>query len=436
MCELVEHLRAHGERIAVITDARQVSYRELAHDVATAAADLGSGRRLVLIETRNDLATLVSYLGALAGGHVALPLPVEGDHTAVLDTYDPDVVVRDGVVEHRHSASHDMHPELALLLSTSGSTGSPKLVRLSRANLVANAESIATYLDIRDTDRAATTLPMSYCYGLSVVHSHLLRGAGLILTDHSVVDDEFWESFRRHRGTTFAGVPHTFDLLDRIGFDAMSLPDLRYVTQAGGRLAPDRVRHFAELGRSRGWQLFVMYGATEATARMGYLPPDLALDNPTCIGSPVPGGSFDLEPIDDAPGEVGELVYRGANVMLGYAGKPADLTLGRTVDALRTGDIARRHPNGMYEVVGRRSRFAKLYGLRIDLQRVEDVLRERGLTAICAEHDGALLVATADGHTDDAQRYAADAAGLPTSAVRVLDVDEIPRLPSGKPDYQ
>jgi acyl-CoA synthetase (AMP-forming)/AMP-acid ligase II len=436
-CDLLERLRSHGDRVAVITETRRVTYRELADEVATAAADLGTRRRLVLIETRNDLPTLVSYLGALAGAHVALPLPATGDHATVLDTYDPDVVIRDGVTEHRHDAAHDLHPDLALLLSTSGSTGSPKLVRLSRTNLVANAESIATYLDIRDTDRAATTLPMSYCYGLSVVHSHLLRGAALILTDRSVVDAEFWESFRQHRGTTFAGVPHTFDLLDRIGFDAMSLPDLRYVTQAGGRLAPDQVRHFAELGKSRGWQLFVMYGATEATARMGYLPPDLALDNPTCIGAPVPGGSFDLEPVDDAPGEVGELVYRGANVMMGYARSAADLALGRTVDALRTGDIARRHPNGMYEVVGRRSRFAKLYGLRIDLQRVEDVLRKRGFPAICVEDDGMLLVATSSRPADrDAQRDAADAAGLPTSAVRVLDVAEIPRLPSGKPDYQ
>jgi acyl-CoA synthetase (AMP-forming)/AMP-acid ligase II len=434
---LIELLRAHGDRVAVITDTRQVTYRQLADDVATAAADLGNRRRLVLIETHNDLATLVSYLGTLAGEHVALPLPSAGDHGTVLDTYDPDVVIRDGAIEHRHSASHDLHPDLALLLSTSGSTGSPKLVRLSRTNLIANAESISSYLYIGHTDRAATTLPMSYCYGLSVVHSHLLRGAALILTDHSVVDAEFWESFRRHGGTTFAGVPHTFDLLDRIGFDAMSLPDLRYVTQAGGRLAPDRVRHFAELGRHHGWQLVVMYGATEATARMGYLPPELALDNPTCIGRPVPGGSFDIEPIDGAPGEVGELVYRGANVMLGYAHGPADLSLGRTVDALRTGDIARRHPNGMYEVVGRRSRFAKMYGLRIDLQRVEDALRERGLTAICTEDDGVLLVATADRPDGrNAQRDAADAAGLPVSAVRVLDVAEIPRLPSGKPDYQ
>jgi hypothetical protein len=212
----------------------------LADEVATRSTELGTRRKLVLLETRNDLATLVTYLAALAGHHVVLPVPEGGDHTAVVDAYRPDVIVRDGVITHRHRGMHDLHPDLALLLSTSGSTGSPKLVRLSRFNLAANAESIATYLDIGRSDRAATTLPMSYCYGLSVIHSHLLRGAAIILTERSVVDDAFWDLFRDHRGTTFAGVPHTFDLLDRIGFDETcrsgALPDLRYVTQAGGRL--------------------------------------------------------------------------------------------------------------------------------------------------------------------------------------------------------
>ncbi len=187
-------------------------------------------------------------------------------------------------VHHRHRGGRQLHDDLALLLSTSGSTGSPKLVRLSHENLIANAAVIAEYLGIRETDRAATTLPMSYCYGLSVIHSHLLVGAGLILTEHSVVDDEFWELFRRHRGTAFAGVPYTFELLERAGFDTIDLPDLRYVTQAGGRMPPERVRRFAELGERKGFDLFVMYGATEATARMAYLPPELALSRPTAIG--------------------------------------------------------------------------------------------------------------------------------------------------------
>ena len=141
-----------------------------------------------------------------------------------------------------------MHDDLALLLSTSGSTGSPKLVRLSHANLVANAAAIAEYLDIRETDRAATTLPMSYCYGLSVIHSHLLRGAGLILTEHSVVDDEFWELFRRHGGTAFAGVPYTFELLERVGFDSHG-PAGSAVRHPGRR--PDAARAGPPIRRTR-----------------------------------------------------------------------------------------------------------------------------------------------------------------------------------------
>jgi acyl-CoA synthetase (AMP-forming)/AMP-acid ligase II len=266
MSTLVRHLRSHGERIAVLTESQQVTYRDLADRVTDAACKIGETRRLVLLETRNDLSTLVHYLAALAGRHVALPVPAGRDHAALARTYQPDVVVDYNGVHHRQrGTSHQFHDDLALLLSTSGSTGSPKLVRLSRANLVANAAAIADYLGIRETDGAATTLPMSYCYGLSVIHSHLLAGAGIILTDHSVADDEFWELFRRHRGTAFAGVPYTFELLERVGFDAMDLPQLRYVTQAGGRMPPERVRRFATLGQRAGWQLFVMYGATEAT---------------------------------------------------------------------------------------------------------------------------------------------------------------------------
>jgi acyl-CoA synthetase (AMP-forming)/AMP-acid ligase II len=436
---LVRHLASHGERVAVLTDERTLTYRELADETASVAAELGAERRLVLIEPRNELSTLVAYLGALAAHHVVMPLPAGGDHETVIRTYAPDVIVRNGSIAHRPGPGRRMHPALALLLSTSGSTGSPKLVRLSTANLGANAESIAQYLDIRQTDRAATTLPMSYCYGLSVIHSHLLRGAGLILTDRSVVDDQFWESFGRQRGTTFAGVPHTFELLDRIGFDGSTVPDLRYVTQAGGRLPPARVRHFAAMGRRHGWDLFVMYGATEATARMAYLPPELALDHPNCIGVPISGGAFDIESThsNGADEHVGELVYRGPNVMMGYATGLGDLADGCTVDALRTGDIAVRHPTGLYEVLARSDRFVKLYGLRIDLQRIEETLCERGVTALCTDHDGRLVVAAArrpDGC--DVLGAVAAACGLPGAAVRVVDVDAIPLLSTGKPDYQ
>ena len=433
---LLDLLRGHGQRLAVLTDTQQLSYLDLADRVAEAAHQIGAARRLVLVETRNDLTTLVHYLAAMAGGHVALPVPAGRDHATMVQTYRPDVMIDADGIHHRHRGDYPLHDDLALLLSTSGSSGSPKLVRLSHTNLLANAAAIADYLDIRETDRAATTLPMSYCYGLSVIHSHLLRGAGLILTEHSVTEGEFWELFLRQRGTSFAGVPYTFELLERVGFDTMDLPDLRYLTQAGGRMPAERVRRFAELGRRDDWDFFVMYGATEATARMAYLPPELAASRPGAIGRPIPGGSFTIEPIDGWANE-GELVYRGPNVMMGYAHESADLALPKTVDTLHTGDIARCAPDGLYEVVGRSSRFAKLYGLRIDLQRIEAQLREHGVRAFCAADADGLVVAATGGHDpDDVQRVSADAAGVPASAVRAVAVDELPMLSSGKPDYQ
>lgn len=484
-------LAAHGDRTALHTGAGDISYRELAARVAATAERLGPVRRLVLLAGANRPDALVVHLAALAWGHPVLLVPGDSDSAigALTAAYDPDVVARpdgDGTwtLDERRSATvHTLHPDLALLLSTSGSTGSPKLVRLSHENVQANAESIATYLGISGTDRAATTLPMHYCYGLSVIHSHLLRGAGLILTDRSVSDAAFWDEFRAARGTSLAGVPYTFDLLDRVGFDRMRLPHLRRVTQAGGRLAPERVVHYAELGRRAGWELFVMYGQTEATARMAYLPPHLAAERPQAVGVPIPGGSFRLRPLDGPDGqdgpdisdgqdgpaasdscepdsgepETGELVYSGPNVMLGYAESPADLGLGRTVDELHTGDIARRAPDGLYEIVGRRSRFAKILGLRIDPQRVEAMLERHGLHAYCTSDDDTLAIAVAvaavartkgAGGTDHAgvdasdvdaarvRRLAAGASGLPVRAVRVRVVAELPRLATGKPDLE
>ncbi|MEH0843746.1 AMP-binding protein [Micromonospora sp. CPCC 205711] len=438
----VRELARHGDRPAVVTAAGTMSYAELAARVDDVARRLGGHRRLVLVAGANTVDALVTYLGALRGGHPVLLVPGDGPATAALTrAYDPDVVAGpvDGtwtLTERRAGSAHDLHPDLALLLSTSGSTGSPKLVRLSPDNLQANAEAIAGYLGVRQSDRAATSLPLHYCYGLSVVHSHLARGAALVLTDRSVADDCFWELFRAARATSLAGVPYTFDLLDRVGFAAMNLPHLRYVTVAGGRLAPEKVVRFAELGRRAGWDLFVMYGQTEATARMAYLPPDLALTRPEAIGVPVPGGRFRLAPVADQPDGVGELVYTGRNVMLGYAESPADLASGRTVEELHTGDLARRGPDGLWELVGRRSRFAKILGLRVDPQRVEALLAAHGVAAACLGADDELLVAVAgEGEPGRVRRLVAREVGLPPRAVRVLSLAELPRLANGKVDH-
>ncbi len=272
-----------------------------------------------------------------------------------------------------------------------------------------------------------TSLPLSYCYGLSVLHSHLTRGAAAIVTGLSVVDPGFWNLARTAKATAFAGVPYTFELLDRVGFADLDLPSLRYITQAGGKLSADRVQRFAELGRRQGWDLIVMYGATEATARIAYLPIDRLLDAPQAVGVPIPVGRFTID-------DEGELIYHGPNVMLGYAQSPKDFALGRTIDYLCTGDLAHRRPDGLYEIVGRRSRFLKLFGLRVDLDQLEHRLRLDGIQALCTGDDTELIVAVAKGTPDPAALICAKV-GLPPSAVRSLVLDELPRNANGKPDY-
>ena len=459
----VDGLERFGDRPALVVPdpdggadpdrTRTVGYRELAELVAAGARRLGSTRRLVLVEPAATLDGVVTYLAALAGGHAVLLSP-DGATAArerLLARYDPDVVARRTtqgtsrpwtVEERRVGSAHTLHPELALLLGTSGSAGSSKLVRLSAENLSANAEAVAESLGLTAADRAVTTLPLAYCYGLSVLHSHLARGASVVLSERSVVDEGFWRTVEQFRVTTLAGVPHTFDLLDRAGFADQSCPALRLVTQAGGRMAPDRVAAVAALGARRGWDLVVMYGQTEATARMTCAAPGLATHRPDTVGRPVPGGRVRIltgrpgDPdVEAPPGEVGEIVYTGPNVMLGYAHGPADLVLGRTTTRLRTGDLGRVDGDGLLTVTGRLSAVIKVVGVRIDLEQVDASLADLGLTGLAAGRDDRLDVAVeCCAHPAMVRGVLAAEFSLPPAAVRVVAVEELPRTPNGKPD--
>ncbi len=433
-------LRRHGDRPALVGPDGAVSYRELDERVRDRAAALGPGRRLTLVATAPGADSVVSYLAALRAGHAAL-LVGDGDERVarLVAAYRPDTVVRPGagadpVIEVGTAGpTRRLHPELALLLSTSGSSGSPKLVRLSADNLASNAAAITAVLPIRADDRAPLMLPLHYCYGLSVVNSNLARGAALLPMEHPVSEAGFWTAFRDHGATSLHGVPYTFDLLDAVGFAGMELPGLRYVTQAGGRWAAADVRRYAELGRARGWELHVMYGQTEATARMAVLPPQLAASAPSAVGLPVPGGEFRID--DPGPDGAGELVFRGPGVMLGYARGPADLARGRTVRELVTGDRARRRPDGLIEIVGRSSRFIKPFGLRVDLDDVERLLAAAGVRAACTGDDTELVVVTpAAGATRRIRALLTTRLALPADAVRVVEVAELPRTAGGKVD--
>lgn len=440
---LFSRIERFRENIALIgTDGERIRYADFLRLSDELSAPIGSQRSLVLCEIANEVEPIAFYVGALRAGHVVIPTSTGNLADNIAGTFMPGArFSKSGANWSLEKAGHrvPLHPDLAVLLSTSGSTGSPKLVRLSHANLVSNALSIAEYLGFQPGERAITSLPPYYSYGLSVIHSHLHCGHCIVLNDHSLAEREFWDIVEREQVTSFAGVPHSFELLDRAGFSIGDHPSLRYFTQAGGKLAADRVRELARQAREASKRFYVMYGQTEAGPRMAFLPPEHALECAGAIGRAIPGGAFHLEPIEDPdgsnPGE-GELIYRGPNVMMGYAHSPEDLIKPQGTDILRTGDIATRDSSGYYRIIGRMGRFAKLFGLRISYDEIERRLESAGTSAAVAGDDGGIVVAAlAPSDPEVLEVTLSQDLGLLRGMITVVEIDEFPRLPTGKIDY-
>lgn len=432
----------------------------------TFAGSPADARCLVFCMCENSPGAVIGYLGMLESGAVPLLLDAdleEEQFAAFFDRYRPTHIwlpagkagrlkglparklceTRGYCLYRTDRPLCPAHRDLALLLATSGSTGSPRLVRVSRKNLESNAAAIARYLKLDASARPVTTLPMHYTYGLSVINSHLLAGACVLLTGQSCVQNGFWEFFGREQANSLSGVPYTYEMLKKLRVFEGELPSLKCLTQAGGKLPEDLQRLVSGWAARQGVDFYIMYGQTEATARMGYLPPEKSGEKIGSIGIPIPGGSFSL--VDEsgreinAPDEVGELVYRGDNVTLGYASSREDLVLGdERGGVLYTGDLARRDADGYYYIAGRKKRFIKMYGVRVALDACEQILRRRFPRAefACAGEDGCLRIYAA-GETDEAEAadYLASYLRLNRRGFRGIRVPEIPKNAAGKVQY-
>jgi len=445
------------DRLAVV-DAHTGSkrtYGELRADVERMMAVLKLGRKsLIMLLAQNRYESLVGYLAGLNSGDALLLVDATLNRDLLLGmiaTYPPDFIFgalpdarlpgyrkrpeQDFSIWERERPDHiAIHESLALLLNTSGSTGSPKLVRLSRENLQANAVSIASYLNLTNDDRPITSLPMAYSYGLSVINSHLLAGATLVLSEHGILRREFWDSLDNNRCTSFAGVPYTYQMLLQMGLLKQRGVTLRMLTQAGGALPETCVRQMHDLARHRGFKFFVMYGQTEATARISFVPFEALGEKIGSIGVAIPNGSMQ---VDSA---TGELVYTGPNVMLGYAECREDLSKGDELcGILKTGDLARKDADGFFYVTGRIKRFLKMFGKRFNLDEVEQIVQARfGFPTACFGRDDLLSVAIEAGNENVAAVAAmlTETFGLPKSAAHVEAMHGLPRTIRGKIDYQ
>ncbi|MEV6908219.1 AMP-binding protein [Amycolatopsis sp. NPDC051071] len=456
-----------GARLIDVTSGETLAGEELGTEVTRVGAALSLLPPGALFARMSmDLGSVLNYLGAFeAGRAIALIDPaLDADVLAgLIERFRPAAVlsapdapppegygVSDGLGSDwvRESAEGiEPHPQLAILLPTSGSTGNPKLVRLSRGAVFANADAIAEVLGIDRHEVAPTSLPLHYSYGLSVLNSHLVRGATVVIEPSGVLGRGFWDAVNEHKATSLAGVPYHYEMLRRLKFDPAKYPTLRTLTQAGGKLRDDLVAQFNDKIRAAGGRMFVMYGQTEAAPRMTTVPAERLAEKLGSAGPALPGGSFAVRREDGSetthPKIVGEVIYRGPNVMMGYADDEAGLAAGdEWGGVLPTGDLGYLDEDGFLYLTGRLKRIGKIFGNRVSLDDLENAVRSAsvGIDVVAAVAAGDKVVLFAEGADKDICKDASKALSerlhLHTSGFDVRPIDTVPLLASGKIDYR
>ncbi len=447
---------------AIVTEEGKIYTYGCLNKVAIELSKYIRKKTLVFCLCENTIGSLVGYISFINNHIPTVLLDGSKDLNMILNLiniYSPKYIWVSNHRKHEFSEGRDVYTnedysllefnvsdceidhELLLMLTTSGSTGSPKLVRLSYANVLSNAESIADYLNITSEERPITSLPMYYSYGLSVINSHLIKGATILLTNKPVVQKEFWTFAKEQKATSIAGVPYTYEVLKRLRIFRMNLPHLRTMTQAGGKLNAAIVKEYVEQAEASGKRFIVMYGQTEATARMSYLPWEKTGEKYSSIGIAIPGGKFSL--IDEnkneitTPGIDGELVYAGPNVSMGYAECREDLAKGdENHGVLHTGDIARRDEEGFYYITGRLKRFVKVWGNRCNLDATEQFVKAITTNCACAGVDDKITIfVTEEGWDGKIKSLLSEKMGLNVRAFAVKVINAIPKNDSGKIQY-
>ena len=444
-------------KVAVIDDSGcSITYGDIC-DFSEEFAKHLPYRTLIIILSENKIGSILGYTASLSNRVVPLILSAKTEenlYSNLRDIYKPEYMwVPNEMVsklnyEPLFSAwdytlvktgflSVSLNENLSLLLPTSGSTGSPKLVRHSYRNIEANADNVRRLFGLTEDEKAMAILPMHYTMGLSVIASHLLTGATLLLSGRSLLDKGFWTMLKE--ATSFTGVPYSYDILTKMRFTRMDLPNLRIITQGGGKLTPEMWNTLAQYAQDKGKKFIATYGQSECTARMAYLPADMALTKVCSIGIAEPGGQLSI--IDSEGNETyegdatGEMVYRGENVTLGYATCQEDLMKGdENHGVMHTGDLAHRDADGCYFIVGRMKRFLKIFGLRIGLDEVENLIKsEYKIDCYCKGNDEKLIVLVTDGTViDKIPTFIEEKTHLFHQKIEVQLVDAILRNEAGK----
>lgn len=446
---------------AIDASANQLTYGDL-YDFSEELKLMMPSRSLLFLLTENNVGGIAWSIGLMGAKQVPLILNAHTEtelFTNLMGIYRPPYVCvpeNHALVEQYESVGErwgyvllktgneacPMHDELSHLLPTSGSTGSPKLVRHKYSNIEAAALNISTFFNLSSKDRPLLVLPLYYTMGLSIVFSHLYVGATVLATNQKMTDRAFWQFIKEQKATSFTGVPYSFEILNLMRFFRMDLPDLQLLTQGGGKMPKALNQKFVDYCKTTGKQWIATYGQSEGTARMAWLPAEWAESKMGSIGRAVPNGEMFLVDNDGntitEPNVQGEMCYRGKNVTMGYARQREDLLLGDERNGfLKTGDLAYQDEDGCFYIVGRMGRFLKLYGMRIGLDECEQIIKTKfSIECACVGNDEKMTVYITDEKLSSSVKdELVEKTKLVATAFEVKVIAAIPKNEAGKTLY-
>ena len=443
-------------------ESNVLTYGELTVEVE-AVSKLVTPRTVIFNLCKNTVGSLVGYMGFIEGNAVPLALSSKiekGLLESLLVEYTPAYlwVPTEQESEFAYEAVYEkygysllktgnevypINDQLQFLMTTSGSTGSPKLVRYKKGNLEANAKNVAKAFGWTSEERPICDLGMQYTMGLNVINTHLYVGATVLLTTYNLMSSDFWDYIREEKATNFTGVPFSYDIFYRLHFERMELPYLKTISEGGGKLTDARFIQLAEYAQKNNKRFIASFGTTETSARMACLPAELALTKTGSIGRAIPEGELfivdenGIEMTD--PEAEGEMCYRGPNVTMGYAVKKEELQRGDDFKGeYHTGDLARRDADGCYYVTGRMSRFLKLLSYRVSLDQCERLIQEKfNIECACTGTDHRMDIFITDGSKKKAVLdFISEKTNLFKTLFKVFVIDSIPRNDSGKIRYK
>jgi acyl-CoA synthetase (AMP-forming)/AMP-acid ligase II len=463
--EFENQIKFIGNNICLIDEIESLTYAQVYSEISQLKKLLrgnsNQARSLAYFEISNSMGGLIIYLTLLS---LKYPFILNDKANSlysnrIIESYDPEYLIVDKALENieysltykyknfyiykkQTPAKFFLNTSVAVLMLTSGSTGSPKSCAISYENLIHSANQICHSLQIVETDRAITTLPASYVYGISIINSHINQFSSIFLSEKSVIDPAFWSLIGQYGVNNFGGVPFQFEAIRKIFKNNIRLDGIRYLTQAGGRLSLETLEYFKKNCCKNNVKFFVMYGQTEATSRMSV---NEITDNKNpieSIGKGLVSSSISIEAIatsdEDSSNLIGEIIYVGENVFLGYCDSIEGLNKLPTASqgVLRTGDLGIEDENGYLYIKGRKKRIVKIDGIRISLDEIEATYSTLGyeVIALC-QGDHKIILVTNCIAVDELKRILLDKTNIKNRTVEFRLIDDFPLAVNNKIDY-